>query len=111
MYTVFTVTCKECVDFAITSQHDTMTTEEPKSKFLQDVTALLPTITSGKCHIKWKRLVDLPVDIHNAIDSRDFFGAYSALYIIYDNAYNAVQDRKFYISGGGSPVKYAQHQV
>ena len=68
----------------ITGQHDKMTTQESKSKFLQDAPPLLPTLTRNKYHIKWKRLADLPT---------------------------AIQDRKIYVSGAVSPVKDAEYQV
>ena len=68
-----------------------MAAEEQKLKFLQDALPLVPTLASSKCHIKWKRLADLPTAIHNA--------------------YIAVQDRKIYVSGSDSPVRNAQHQV
>ena len=68
-----------------------MTAEEPKSKFLQDAPPLLLTVANSKCHIKWKRLADLPAAIYSA--------------------YIAVQDRKIYVSGSKGPSKNAQHQV
>ena len=75
----------------ITGQRDRMTAEEPKSKFLQDVPPLVSICNGNKYYIKWKRLADLPAAI---------FGAKVA-----------VQDKKIYVSGGGGPVKDAQHQV
>ena len=75
----------------ITGQHDMMTAEEAKSNFYQDAPPLVSTLGSSKYHIKWKRLADLPATMHNA--------------------HIAVQDRKIYFSGGGSPVKDAQYQV
>ena len=68
-----------------------MTAEEQKSKFLQDAPPLVPTLASGKYHIKWTRLADIPAAMRNA--------------------YVAVQDRKIYVSGGNSPVEGARHQV
>ena len=51
----------------------------------------MPTLTSGKYHIKWTQLAELPVPLYNA--------------------YFAVQDKKVYIAGGIGPVEYAYHQV
>ena len=65
-----------------------MTTK--KGKF-HDAPPLLPTLTSGKCHIKWKRLTHLPAPLHAA------------------NI--AVQDRKVYVTGGISSIEDAEYQV
>ena len=51
----------------------------------------MPALTSGRYHIKWTQLADLP----------------SPLY----DAYVAVQDKKVYFAGGISPVEDAKHQV
>ena len=73
----------------ITGQHDKIAAEEAKSNFYQDALPLVPTLASSKYHIKWRWLADLPGAMHNA--------------------HIAVQDRKIYFSGGGSPVKDAQY--
>ena len=51
----------------------------------------MPALTSGRYHIKWTQLADLPVPLYDA--------------------YAAVQDKKVYTVGGGSPVEDAEHQV
>ena len=48
-------------------------------------------LTSGRYHIKWTRLADLPAPLFNA--------------------YVAVQHHKIYVAGGDSPVDDALHQV
>ena len=68
-----------------------MSAEETQSKFIYVAPPLLPTLTSGKSHIKWTRLADLPAPL-------------CAPYI-------AVQDRKVYVTGGISHVEHAEHQV
>ena len=50
----------------------------------------MPALTSGRYHIKWTQLTDLPVPIYDA--------------------YIAVQDHKIYVTGD-SPVENAKHQV
>ena len=49
----------------------------------------MPALTSGRCHIKWTQLADLPVPF---------------------TAYAAVQHHKIYVTGD-SPVEVAIHQV
>ena len=49
----------------------------------------MPALTSGRCHIKWTQLADLPVPF---------------------TAYAAVQHHKIYVTGD-SPVEVARHQV
>ena len=51
----------------------------------------MPTLTSGRYHIKWTQLADLPAPMFSA--------------------YTAVQDEKVYVAGGDSPVDDAFHQV
>ena len=51
----------------------------------------MPTLTSGRYHIKWTQLADLPAPLYGA--------------------YPAVQHHKIYITGGDSPVEDAHHQV
>ena len=51
----------------------------------------MPALTSGRYHIKWTQLADLPAPLHDA--------------------YAAVQDKKVYVSGGDSPVEDSRHQV
>ena len=51
----------------------------------------MPTLTSGRYHIKWTRLADLPVLLHDG--------------------YVAVQHHKIYVAGRDSPVEDAKHQV
>ena len=50
----------------------------------------MPALTSGRYHIKWTQLADLPVPLHDA--------------------YAAVQHHKVYVTGD-SPVEDAKHQV
>ena len=50
----------------------------------------MPALTSGRYHIKWTQLADLPVPLYGA--------------------YAAVQHHKIYVTGS-SPVEDAQHQV
>ena len=50
----------------------------------------MPALTSGKYHIKWTRLADLPAPLYSA--------------------YVAVQHHKIYVTGN-SPVQDAEHQV
>ena len=69
-----------------------MNTEEVvQSKFIHDAPPLLPTLTSGKYYLKWKRLADFPAAVNNA--------------------HLALQDRKVYVSGCNSPNGHAEHQV
>ena len=51
----------------------------------------MPALTSGKYHIKWTQLADVPVPLYGA--------------------YVAVQDKKVYIVADDSSVKDAYHQV
>ena len=51
----------------------------------------MPALTSGRYHIKWTQLADLPVPLYDA----DV----------------AVQHHKIYVTGGESPVEDAKHQV
>ena len=51
----------------------------------------MPALTSGRYHIKWTQLADLPVPLYHA--------------------YVAVQDKKVYVAGYDSPVEDAYHQV
>ena len=52
----------------------------------------MPALTSGRYHIKWTQLADLPVPLHDA--------------------YVAVQHHKIYVTGTGiDPVENALHQV
>ena len=50
----------------------------------------MPALTSGRYHIKWTQLADLPAPLHDA--------------------YVAVQHHKIYVTGA-SPIKDAEHQV
>ena len=49
------------------------------------------TLTSGRYHIKWTQLADLPAPLYGA--------------------YVAVQHYKIYVAGGGTPVEDALHKV
>ena len=51
----------------------------------------MPALTSGRYHIKWTQLANLPVPMY-------------AVYV-------TVQDKKVYVAGGVSPVDDAKHQV
>ena len=51
----------------------------------------MSALTSGRYHIKWTQLADLPAPLYSA--------------------YVAVQHHKIYVAGGGSPVDDAKHQV
>ena len=51
----------------------------------------MPALTSGRYHIKWTRLADLPAPSYHA--------------------YVAVQYHKIYVAGCDSPVEDAEHQV
>ena len=51
----------------------------------------MPTLTSGRYHIKWTQLGDLPVPLYGA--------------------YVAVQHHKIHVTGGDSPVEDALHQM
>ena len=51
----------------------------------------MPALTSGRYHIKWKQLVDLPVQLYDA--------------------YVAVQCCKIYVTSDASPVEDVEHQV
>ena len=58
--------------------------------FTQEAPPLMPALASGKCHIKWTQLADLPVPLFDA--------------------YVAVQFHKIYLTGYG-PVEDDRHQV
>ena len=51
----------------------------------------MPALTSGRYHIKWTQLANLPAPMYYA--------------------YVTVQDKKVYVAGGNSPVDDAEHQV
>ena len=51
----------------------------------------MPALTSGRYHIKWTQLANLPAPMYGA--------------------YVTVQDKKVYVTGGNSPVDDATHQV
>ena len=51
----------------------------------------MPALTSGRYHIKWTQLADLPTPLYSA--------------------YAAVQDKKVYFAGGDGPVEDAKRQV
>ena len=51
----------------------------------------MPTLTSGRYHIKWTQLADIPVPL--------------------SGEYVAVQHHKIYVTGVSCPVKGAEHQV
>ena len=51
----------------------------------------MPALTSGRYHIKWTQLANLPSPMYGA--------------------YVTVQDKKIYVTGGISPVDDAKHQV
>ena len=51
----------------------------------------MPALTSGRYHIKWTQLANLPAPMYYA--------------------YVTVQDKKIYVAGGNSPVDDAEHQV
>ena len=57
----------------------------------QEAPPLMPALTSGRYHIKWTRLADLPAP---------FFSAYVV-----------VQDKKVYVTGGDSPIEDAMQQM
>ena len=57
----------------------------------QEAPPLMPALTSGKHHIKWTQLAELPVPLYNS--------------------YIAVQDKKLYIAGGIGPDEDTYHQV
>ena len=57
----------------------------------QEAPPLMPALTSGRYHIKWTQLADLPAPLYGA--------------------YPAVQHHKIYVTGGDSPVEDADHQV
>jgi len=59
--------------------------------FLQEAPPLMSTLTSGRYHIKWSRLADLPYPMYSA--------------------YAAVQGNKIYIAGGTSSVDNAKQLV
>ena len=59
--------------------------------FIQEAPPLMPALTSGRCYIKWTRLADLPAPLLDA--------------------YVAIQHHKIYVTGCGSPVEVAKHQV
>ena len=51
----------------------------------------MPALTSGRYHIKWTQLANLPAPMYHA--------------------YVTVQDKKVYVAGGDSPFDDAKHQV
>ena len=51
----------------------------------------MPTLTSGRYHMKWTKLANLPAPMYDP--------------------YVTVQDKKVYVAGGNSPVDDAEHQV
>ena len=51
----------------------------------------MPALTSGRYHIKWTQLADLPVPLYDA--------------------YVAVQHHKIYVTSDASPVQHVEHQV
>ena len=57
----------------------------------QEAPPLMPALASGRYHIKWTQLADLPVPLYSA--------------------YVAVQHHKIYVTGGDSPVEDARHQL
>ena len=57
----------------------------------QEAPPLIPALTSGRYHIKWTQLADLPTPLYDA------------------NV--AVQRHKIYVTGGDSPIEDAVHQV
>ena len=57
----------------------------------QEAPPLMPALASGRYHIKWTQLANLPAPLCGA--------------------YAAVQDKKVYVAGGDSPVEDAIHQV
>jgi len=57
----------------------------------QEAPPLIPALTSGRYHIKWTQLANLPAPMYYA--------------------YITVQDKKVYVAGGDSPVYDALHQV
>ena len=52
---------------------------------------MVPALASGRYHIKWTQLANLPAPIYGA--------------------YVTVQEKKIYVAGGASPVDDALHQV
>ncbi|XP_065906644.1 kelch-like protein 3 [Dysidea avara] len=61
------------------------------SKLKIEAPPLIPALTSGRYHIKWTQLANLPAPMYSARVT--------------------VQDKKVYVAGGGSPVDDATHQV
>ena len=59
--------------------------------FTQEAPPLMPALTSGTCHIKWTQLADLPAPLCFT--------------------YAAVQHHNIYVTGCGSPVDDAIHQI
>ena len=57
----------------------------------QEVSPFIPALTSGRYHIKWTQLADLPVPLYGA--------------------YVAVRHHKIYVTGGNSQVDDAVHQA
>jgi len=57
----------------------------------QEAPPLIPALTSGRYHIKWTQLANLPAPLYAA--------------------YVTVQDKKVYVAGRASPVEDAMHQV
>ena len=58
--------------------------------FTQEAPPLMPALTSGRCHVKWTQLADLPAQLYGVSV--------------------AVQHHKIYVTGD-SPVEDAEHQV
>ena len=58
---------------------------------IQGAPPLIPALISGRYHIQWTRLADLPAPLCDA--------------------YVAIQDKKVYVTAGNSPVSTALHQV
>ena len=53
----------------------------------------MPALTSGRYHIKWTQLADLPAPLYETFVAVQ------------------LQDKKMYVAGGSSPVEDAEHQV
>ena len=51
----------------------------------------MPALTSGRFHIQWTQLADLPVPMYDA--------------------YVTIQDKKVYVAGGNSPVVGSEYLV
>ncbi|XP_065906643.1 probable serine/threonine-protein kinase roco4 isoform X2 [Dysidea avara] len=61
------------------------------SKLKIEAPPLMTALNSGRYHIKWTQLANLPAPMYGA--------------------YVTVQDKKVYVAGGSTPVDDAQHQV